>query len=67
MHAQPLQAQQIPGGIILKLPEQFTTISELKMIEFHYCFGFGLPSLSYRKYGGHVDNVPTNRQSIIMT
>jgi len=56
MHAQPLQAQQIPGGIILKLPEQLTTISELKMIKFHYCFGCWLPSLSCRKHGGHIDN-----------
>ena len=31
MHAQPLQAQQIPGGIILKLPEQLTTISKFSL------------------------------------
>ena len=66
MHAQPLQAQQIPGGIILKLPEQLTTISELLMIKFHYCFGFGLLSLSCCKHGGHVDNAITNLLVIVV-
>jgi hypothetical protein len=56
MHAQSIQGQQIPGGIILKLSDQLTTISK---------FEFTFMSLLVRVCDGTERNVPFESTPVI--